>query len=151
MLSVGTQLYTDDFHIEMEGLEFTSVGDSINTVLQRGAEDHLRSFADRVYPCDDMKNRIRAMQILRAKLFELQLEEQQNEIAGRRKAQVGSGARSEKIRTYNWKDSRVSDHRLGQNFPLDNFIGGDIGPAIGGCQAMEQQEMLEELNSEMSM
>jgi peptide chain release factor 1 len=45
----------------------------------------------------------------------------------------------------------VSDHRLGQNFPLDNFIGGDIGPAIGGCQAMEQQEMLEELNSEMSM
>ena len=54
-------------------------------------------------------------------------------------------------RYYNWKDSRVSDHRLGQNFPLDNFIGGDIGPAIGGCQAMEQQEMLEELNSEMSM
>ena len=98
-----------------------------------------------------LKNRIRAMQILRAKLFELQLEEQQNEIAGRRKAQVGSGARSEKIRTYNWKDSRVSDHRLGQNFPLDNFIGGDIGPAIGGCQAMEQQEKLEELNSEMSM
>ena len=98
-----------------------------------------------------LKNRIRAFQILRAKLFEIQLEEQQQEIAGRRKAQVGSGARSEKIRTYNWKDSRVSDHRLGQNFPLDNFIGGDIGPAIGGCQAMEQQEKLEELNAEMTV
>lgn len=98
-----------------------------------------------------LKNRNRAFQILRAKLFEIQLEEQQKEIAGRRKAQVGSGARSEKIRTYNWKDSRVSDHRLGQNFPLDNFIGGDIGPAIGGCQAMEQQEKLEELNAEMTV
>ena len=98
-----------------------------------------------------LKNSSRAFQILRAKLFEIQLEEQQQEIAGRRKAQVGSGARSEKIRTYNWKDSRVSDHRLGQNFPLDNFIGGDIGPAIGGCQAMEQQEKLEELNAEMTV
>ena len=97
-----------------------------------------------------LKNRIRAMQILRSRLFELQLEEQQKEISGRRKAQVGSGARSEKIRTYNWKDSRVSDHRVGQNFPLDNFLNGDVKLAIGACQAMEQREKLEELNAEMN-
>lgn len=97
-----------------------------------------------------LKNRIRAMQILRAKLFELQLEERQNEISGRRKAQVGTGARSEKIRTYNYKDNRVSDHRVGENFPLESFINGDVKPAIGACQAMEQREQLEELNAEMS-
>ena len=97
-----------------------------------------------------LKNRIRAMQILRSRLFELQLEEQQKEISGRRKAQVGSGARSEKIRTYNWKDSRVSDHRVGQNFPLDSFLNGDVKLAIGACQAMEQREKLEELNAEMN-
>ena len=97
-----------------------------------------------------LKNRIRAMQILRSRLFELQLEEQQKEISGRRKAQVGSGARSEKIRTYNWKDSRVSDHRVGQNFPLDSFLNGDVKLAIGACQAMEQREKLEDLNAEMN-
>ena len=97
-----------------------------------------------------LKNRIRAMQILRARLFELQLEEQQNEIAGRRKAQVGSGARSEKIRTYNYKDNRVSDHRVGENYSLEGFLDGNVKPAIGACQAMEQREQLEELNAEMS-
>jgi len=97
-----------------------------------------------------LKNRIRAMQILRAKLFELQLAERDAEISGRRKAQVGSGSRSEKIRTYNYKDNRVSDHRVQENFPLENFMNGDIKPAIGACQAMEQREQLEELNAEMS-
>jgi peptide chain release factor 1 len=79
-----------------------------------------------------MKNRIRAMQILRAKLFELQLEEQRKAVSDKRKSQVGSGSRSEKIRTYNWKDSRVSDHRIGANFSLQNFLDGDIKGAIGG-------------------
>tara|TARA_B100000401_G_scaffold152923_1_gene101969 strand:- start:545 stop:1891 length:1347 start_codon:yes stop_codon:yes gene_type:complete len=96
-----------------------------------------------------LKNRIRAMQILRNKLFEIQLEERNKEIAGARKAQVGSGARSEKIRTYNWKDSRVSDHRLQKNFPLENFMNGEIKDSIASCQSLEQQERLEELNAEL--
>ena len=97
-----------------------------------------------------MKNRIRAMQILRAKLFELQLEEQRKAVSDKRKSQVGAGSRSEKIRTYNWKDSRVSDHRIGANFSLQNFLDGDIKGAIGGMQALEQEEKLAELNAEMS-
>lgn len=97
-----------------------------------------------------LKNRIRAMQILRSKLFELQLEEQLKEVSNKRKMQVGSGSRSEKIRTYNWKDSRVSDHRVGTNFPLQTFLDGDIMGAIGLCQAAEQKEKLAELNEEMS-
>jgi len=95
-----------------------------------------------------LKNRIRAMQILRAKLFELQLEEQRKEVSDARKSQVGSGSRSEKIRTYNWKDSRVSDHRIGVNFPLQTFLDGDIKGAIGGMQALEQEEKLAQLNAE---
>jgi peptide chain release factor 1 len=90
------------------------------------------------------------MQILRAKLFELQLEEQRKAVSDKRKSQVGSGSRSEKIRTYNWKDSRVSDHRIGANFSLQNFLDGDIKGAIGGMQALEQEEKLAELNAEMS-
>ena len=58
-----------------------------------------------------LRNRERAFAILRSKLFEMELEKQKEEIASRRKSQVGSGSRSEKIKTYNYKDSRCSDHR----------------------------------------
>lgn len=95
-----------------------------------------------------MKNRERAMQILRAKLYEIEMEERNAEIYGRRKSQVGTGARSEKIRTYNYKDSRVTDHRLGQNFALGDFLNGKIDPIIQGCIIKDQQEMLNDLDSE---
>lgn len=68
----------------------------------------------------------------------------------RRGAQVGTGSRSEKIRTYNWKDSRCSDHRLGQNFPLQQFLNGDIDGMIGAMIAKDQEEKLREL-TEVSM
>jgi len=59
--------------------------------------------------------------------------------------QVGTGARSEKIRTYNWKDARCTDHRLGQNFPLDKVLAGDLDPLIQACIAMDEKEKLEAL------
>jgi peptide chain release factor 1 len=59
--------------------------------------------------------------------------------------QVGSGSRSEKIRTYNYKDNRVSDHRAKANFDLNGFMSGGIKPAVDTLLAMEQQELLEEL------
>jgi len=58
-----------------------------------------------------LRNRERAFQILRSKLFEMELEKQRTEIANARKSQMGTGSRSEKIKTYNYKDSRCSDHR----------------------------------------
>lgn len=62
--------------------------------------------------------------------------------------QVGSGARSEKIRTYNWKDSRCSDHRIGKNFPLSNFLSGSgLDDMIGACILLDQQELMAELAS----
>ncbi|CDF38022.1 Peptide chain release factor RF1, Rhodoplastic [Chondrus crispus] len=94
-----------------------------------------------------LKNRERAMQILRAKLYELELAEQNAEIYGRRKSQVGTGSRSEKIRTYNYKDSRCTDHRLGQNFSLQDFLNGNVENIVQACIFQDQQAMLEALET----
>jgi peptide chain release factor 1 len=92
-----------------------------------------------------LQNRERAMQILRAKLYEIKLREQQAEITSRRLSQVGTGGRSEKIRTYNYKDSRVTDHRLNQNFSLNPILEGDLETLIQTCISQDQQDQLEEL------
>ena len=92
-----------------------------------------------------LKNRERAMQILRAKLYDIKLREQQQAVTSMRRSQVGTGARSEKIRTYNYKDNRVTDHRLGTNFTLSPVLEGDIEDMIQSCITQDQQEQLEEL------
>ncbi|AFY78714.1 peptide chain release factor 1 [Pleurocapsa sp. PCC 7327] len=92
-----------------------------------------------------LQNRERAMQILRAKLYEMKLQEQQEAVTSMRRSQVGTGARSEKIRTYNYKDNRVTDHRLGQNFNLAAALEGNLEDMIQACIAQDQQERLEEL------
>ncbi|MEC4804646.1 MAG: peptide chain release factor 1 [Jaaginema sp. PMC 1079.18] len=92
-----------------------------------------------------LQNRERAMQILRAKLYEIKLREQQEAVTSMRRSQVGTGARSEKIRTYNYKDNRVTDHRLNQNFTLTPLLEGDIEDVIQTCISQDQQERLEEL------
>ena len=92
-----------------------------------------------------LQNRERALEILRAKL----LEQEQREAAARessdRRAQVGSGDRSEKIRTYNYKDNRTTDHRLGKNFPLETVLNGQLSDLIEACTHADQQQKLEEL------
>jgi len=92
-----------------------------------------------------LKNKEKAMQILRAKLYEMQLAEQMAQVTGARRAQVGTGARSEKVRTYNWKDSRCSDHRIGQNFPLQMFLDGKLDDIINSLIVSDQQDMLKEM------
>jgi peptide chain release factor 1 len=94
-----------------------------------------------------LQNRERALQILRAKLYEMKLREQQEAVTSLRRSQVGTGARSEKIRTYNYKDNRITDHRLGQNFSLANALDGDIDLVIQACISQDQQERLEQLAS----
>ncbi|XP_052196566.1 peptide chain release factor APG3, chloroplastic isoform X1 [Diospyros lotus] len=92
-----------------------------------------------------LQNKNRALQLLRAKLYEIKVREQQERIRNQRKLQVGTGARAEKIRTYNYKDNRVTDHRLKMNFELTSFLDGDIETAVESCSALEQKELLEEL------
>jgi peptide chain release factor 1 len=95
-----------------------------------------------------LQNRERAMQILRAKLYEMKLREQQEAVTSMRRSQVGSGSRSEKIRTYNYKDNRITDHRLSQNFSLTPALEGDIEDMIQSCISKDQQERLEALAAE---
>jgi peptide chain release factor 1 len=97
-----------------------------------------------------LQNRERAMQILRAKLYEMKLREQQEAVTSMRRSQVGTGARSEKIRTYNYKDNRVTDHRLGQNFTLTPVLEGDIETLVQSCISQDQQERLEEIAASTS-
>lgn len=92
-----------------------------------------------------LKNKELAMQLLRTRLYEMAQAERASEIRNTRLMQVGTGGRSEKIRTYNWKDSRCTDHRLGQNFPLDKVLNGDLDPLIQACIAMDEKEKLQEL------
>lgn len=92
-----------------------------------------------------LQNRERAMQILRAKLYEMKLKEQQDEIMSNRRMQVGTGSRSEKIRTYNYKDNRITDHRLGQNFSLTPVLEGEMEDLVQSCIGVYQKEQLAEL------
>ncbi|BAZ04012.1 peptide chain release factor 1 [Calothrix sp. NIES-3974] len=92
-----------------------------------------------------LQNKERAMQILRAKLYEMKLQEQQAAITSARRLQVGTGSRSEKIRTYNYKDNRVTDHRINQNFSLAPVLEGDIEDIIQSCISQDQQDQLAEL------
>ena len=93
-----------------------------------------------------LQNRERALEILRAKLLERELAEAADQERSARRAQVGSGDRSEKIRTYNAKDNRVTDHRLGRNFSLDTVLEGSLEDMIESCIAAEQSAKLEELS-----
>lgn len=97
-----------------------------------------------------LQNRERAMQILRAKLYEMKLQEQQQAVTSARRMQVGTGSRSEKIRTYNYKDNRITDHRLGQNFSLAPALEGDLENLIQTCISQDQQDQLEAMAAETS-
>ena len=89
-----------------------------------------------------LQNKERAKNILRTKLYKIKLEEQQAAIKEQRLSQVGSGDRSEKIRTYNYKDNRVTDHRMGQNFSLQQVLEGDLTKLVEALTLMEQEEKL---------
>ncbi|MFM7314912.1 MAG: peptide chain release factor 1 [Cyanobium sp.] len=93
-----------------------------------------------------MQNRERALEILRAKLYERELAAANAEERSARLAQVGTGDRSEKIRTYNYKDNRVTDHRLGRNFTLEPVLSGDLDDLIEASIAADQSRRLEELS-----
>lgn len=92
-----------------------------------------------------LKNKELAMKMLMSKLYDMENEKREMEERARRGVQVGTGGRSEKIRTYNWKDSRCSDHRIGQNYPLSQFLNGDIDSMINAMIAMDQEQKLKDV------
>lgn len=92
-----------------------------------------------------LANRDKAMKMLKAKLYEEECRKRDEAERSTRQSQVGSGDRSEKIRTYNYKDDRVTDHRLKQNFVLGRIIEGQMGDIFGACIAFDQKLKLEAL------
>ena len=91
------------------------------------------------------KNRDKAYQIMRTKLYAIEEEKRQKELGEERLAQVGSGDRSEKIRTYNYPQDRVTDHRIGQNFSgIPQIMTGKLSDIIEACALADQQMKLEQ-------
>jgi peptide chain release factor 1 len=90
-----------------------------------------------------LKNKEKALKILKAKIYEQELEKQNSEIAQARKSQVGTGDRSERIRTYNYPQGRISDHRINLTlYKLDSFINGDIDEMLDALITTDQAEKL---------
>ncbi|HEX9864235.1 MAG TPA: peptide chain release factor 1 [Acidimicrobiia bacterium] len=120
-------------------------GQSVNTTDSAVRLTHLPT--NLVVTCQDEKsqlqNKEKAMRILRARLYQMELERQQAELAGARRSQVGSGGRSEKVRTYNYKENRVTDHRIGLTLKrLDQVLEGDLGELVDALAADEQATRL---------
>ena len=94
-----------------------------------------------------LQNKEKAMTLLRTKLYEIELEKQQSAESAARKSQIGTGDRSEKIRTYNFPQGRVTDHRINLTlYKLDKIMNGDIQEIIDACIAADQSAKLSKLN-----
>jgi peptide chain release factor 1 len=107
-----------------------------------------------VISCQDeksqLKNKDKAIRVLRSKLYELELEKAQNAEAEARRSQVGTGDRSEKIRTYNFPQGRVTDHRIKLTmYQIDDVMNGDLDEFINSLIAADQAIRLSKLNEEM--
>ncbi|MBE7036002.1 MAG: peptide chain release factor 1, partial [Ruminococcaceae bacterium] len=120
-------------------------GQCVNTTDSAVRVTHLPTGL--VVSCQDEKsqhkNKDKAMKILRSRLFDLMLSEQQAQIAQERKSQVGTGDRSERIRTYNYPQGRVTDHRVGLTLHrLDSILDGDLDEIIDTLITTHQSELL---------
>ncbi len=140
-----------DIHIDPKDLRIDTFcssgpgGQSVNTTYSAVRITHIptNTVVSQQDEKSQIKNRQKAMKVLRSRLYEMEMRKQQEAIAKERRGQVGTGERSEKIRTYNFKENRVTDHRI--NFTmhqLDSALEGDLDDLIGQMVEHEQAERL---------
>jgi peptide chain release factor 1 len=123
-------------------------GQSVNTTDSAVRLTHLPTGL--VVSCQDEKsqlqNKIKAFNILRARLYDMEQQRIQSEHSAARRSQVGSGDRSEKIRTYNFPQTRVTDHRIGHtSYRLENILSGEIDEFVEALTKADEEEKLQEL------
>ncbi|MBD3920740.1 peptide chain release factor 1 [Paenibacillus sp. PR3] len=126
-------------------------GQSVNTTKSAVRVTHVPTGI--VATCQDGKsqneNKAKALQVLRSRIFEIHRQEEEAKYAGERKSKVGTGDRSERIRTYNYPQSRVTDHRIGLTLHrLDSIMNGDIEEIVQTLTLTEQAELLEQENNQ---
>lgn len=124
-------------------------GQSVNTTDSAVRMTHVPTGI--VVSCQDeksqLKNKDKALKILKTKLYDLELSQQNAEIAHMKKGQVGTGDRSERIRTYNFPQGRVSDHRINLTlYKLNNFVDGDLDEMIDALITSDQAEKMQEIS-----
>ena len=129
-------------------------GQSVNTTKSAVRVTHVPTGI--VATCQDGKsqndNKQKALQVLRARIYEIHRQEEEAKIAGDRKSKVGTGDRSERIRTYNYPQSRVTDHRIGLTLhKLDAVMNGDMVEIVNALTLAEQTELLERENMAASV
>lgn len=122
-------------------------GQCVNTTDSAVRVTHLPT--NIVVACQDeksqLKNKEKALKVLKARLYELELQKQHSEIAEERKSQVGTGDRSERIRTYNFPQGRITDHRIGMTvYKLDAFLDGDLNEMLDALITVDQAEKLKD-------
>ena len=152
-VAVLPQVEEVDFRLDMNELRIDTFrssgagGQHINKTESAIRVTHLPTGL--VVECQDersqYKNKDRALQIMRAKLYEREQEKQQAAIAAERKTQIGSGDRSDRVRTYNFPQNRVTDHRLTgevRSFNLESIINGNLDPLLDALTAMDQARKL---------
>ncbi len=142
-----------DIHVNEKDLRIDTFcssgpgGQSVNTTYSAVRITHLPTgiVVSQQDEKSQIKNRAKAMKVLRSRLYELEMQKQQDAIARDRRSQVGTGERSEKIRTYNFRENRITDHRIGHTMhQLTDALDGDLGELIDAAATHFTSEKLKE-------